>query len=139
MLAIQGAETAIPVGQPHTVRAGIFLSEHLWNTEVLLTDQAFTLTGVKPGMSRDSRVSHTEWTRGWLAEASASASPTALRCAGVMKASPAALADWASSAPVKAPEPGVGQPLGSIGHPETRSAGRKGHRRSASIKSYKQG
>lgn len=38
-----------------------------------------TLTGVKPGMSSDSRVSHTECTRGWLAEASASASPTLLR------------------------------------------------------------
>ena len=38
-----------------------------------------TLTGVKPGMSRDSRVSQTEWIRGWLAEASASAPLRLLR------------------------------------------------------------
>ena len=78
-----------------------------------------TLTGVKPGMSSDSRVSQTEWTRGWLTEASASASPTLPRWAGVMKASPAALTDWASCEPVKVRGPGAGQPPGSIGHPET--------------------
>ena len=94
-----------------------------------------TLTGVKPGMSNDSRVSHTEWTRGWLAEASASASPTLLRCAGVMKASPAVLADCTPCDPMNAPTLGAGQSSGSIGHSEMRSGGMSGHNRNASIKS----
>lgn len=58
-----------------------------------------TLTGVNPGISRDSRVSHTEWTRGWLAEPSASALLTLLRWDDVMNAAPVVLADLTSCRP----------------------------------------
>jgi hypothetical protein len=58
-----------------------------------------TLTGVNPGISRVSRVSHTEWIRGWLAEPSASALLTLLRWDDVMNAAPAVLADLTSCKP----------------------------------------